>query len=199
MKNSHSLQSRVKKWQATWSARNKGEAKETNEPAHEIMALFVLRKLILQSHMRSHPVGLDVWFLVGPFVYFHTSSVRIATALVRLCGCAGSHEPSLVAYVISTIISWTGSNCFFFFFFFMRTAKTLIRLSGYPVFAGCTCLYLFCRASAFENTVQRCIKKNWITLACMWSFNFTFQLKTNDLGVCGNHSQGFTIVHLTKI
>ena len=27
---------------------------------HEIMALFVLRKLILQTCMRSHPVGLDV-------------------------------------------------------------------------------------------------------------------------------------------
>ena len=25
------------------------------------MALFVLRKLILQMRMRSHPVGLDVW------------------------------------------------------------------------------------------------------------------------------------------
>ena len=30
------------------------------EPAHHIMAGFVLRKLILQTHMRSHPVGLDV-------------------------------------------------------------------------------------------------------------------------------------------
>ena len=30
------------------------------EPCHEIMALFVLRKLILQTRMRSHPVGLDV-------------------------------------------------------------------------------------------------------------------------------------------
>ena len=30
------------------------------EPAHEIMSLFVLRKLILQTRMRSHPVGLDV-------------------------------------------------------------------------------------------------------------------------------------------
>ena len=30
------------------------------EPAHEIMALFVLRKLILQTRMRSHPVWLDV-------------------------------------------------------------------------------------------------------------------------------------------
>ena len=30
------------------------------EPAHEIMALFVLRKLILQTRMHGHPVGLDV-------------------------------------------------------------------------------------------------------------------------------------------
>ena len=28
-----------------------------NEPSHEIMALFVLRKLILQTRMRSHPMG----------------------------------------------------------------------------------------------------------------------------------------------
>ena len=40
------------------------------EPAHEIMALFVLRKLILQTRMNSHPMGLDFWFLVGLFVYF---------------------------------------------------------------------------------------------------------------------------------
>ena len=31
------------------------------EPCHEMMALFVLRKLILQTRMRSHPVGLDVY------------------------------------------------------------------------------------------------------------------------------------------
>ena len=73
------------------------------------MVLFVLHKLILQTRMRTHPVGLDVWFLFGPFVYFHTSCVRTAMALARLCGCTGSPEPSLVAYVISTIISWAGS------------------------------------------------------------------------------------------
>ena len=28
------------------------------EPSHEIMVLFVLRKLILQTRMRNHPVGL---------------------------------------------------------------------------------------------------------------------------------------------
>ena len=30
------------------------------EPCHEIMALFVIRKLILQMRMRSHPEELDV-------------------------------------------------------------------------------------------------------------------------------------------
>ena len=73
------------------------------------MVLFGLRKLVLQTHICSHPVGLDVWFLVRPFVYFHTSCVRTVKALVRLHGCAGSPEPSLVAYVISTVISWAGS------------------------------------------------------------------------------------------
>ena len=34
--------------------------KRINEPAHEIMVLFVLGKLIRQTRMRSHPVGLDV-------------------------------------------------------------------------------------------------------------------------------------------
>ena len=35
-------------------------SRENTEPAHEIMAIFVLRKLILKTRMRSHPVGLDV-------------------------------------------------------------------------------------------------------------------------------------------
>ena len=79
------------------------------EPSHKIMVLFILCKLILQTHMRSHPVGLDVWFLVIPFIFFYTSCVRTAKALWRLHGRTGSPEPSLVAYVLSTIISWAGS------------------------------------------------------------------------------------------
>ena len=88
----------------------KQSPEKVNGPADEIMVLFILRKLILQTSMRSHPVGLVVWFLVGSFVYHHTSCVWTAKVLARLCGCAGSSEPSLVAYVISTIISWAGSN-----------------------------------------------------------------------------------------
>ena len=67
------------------------------EPAHEIMALFILRKLILQTCMHCHPVGLDVCYSVGPFVYFHTSCMQTAKALTRLRGYAVSPEPSLVA------------------------------------------------------------------------------------------------------
>ena len=81
------------------------------EPAHEIMVLCVLRKLILQTRMRSHPVGLDVWRLVGLFIYFHTVRLWTAKALARQHRCVGSPEPSLLAYVISTIISWAGSYC----------------------------------------------------------------------------------------
>ena len=57
-----------------------------------------------------HPPKLDIWFLVGPFVHYHTSCVQTAKALARLDGCAGSPEPLLVTSVISTIISWAGSN-----------------------------------------------------------------------------------------
>ena len=61
----------------------------------------------------SHRVGLDICVSVAPFVFFYTSCVRMAKALSRLSGCAGSPGPSLVAYVISTIISWAGSNSVF--------------------------------------------------------------------------------------
>ena len=36
-------------------------AKQPFEPAHEIMTLFVLRKLVLKTYMRSHPDGLYGW------------------------------------------------------------------------------------------------------------------------------------------
>ena len=45
-----------------------------DEPAYEIMELFVLRKLILQTRMRCHPVGLDVSFF---FFWSNPSSASI--------------------------------------------------------------------------------------------------------------------------
>ena len=80
------------------------------EPMHEVIVpLFIHHKLIFQMRMCNHPVAIDAWFLVGPFIYFHTSCVEAAKALATLRECAGLSEPSLVAYVISTIISWAGS------------------------------------------------------------------------------------------
>ena len=48
------------------------------------MTLIALRKLSLQTSMPSSPLGLHVWFLVKPFVYFHTLCVRTVKALARL-------------------------------------------------------------------------------------------------------------------
>ena len=47
------------------------------------MVLLVLCKLVLQTRMYSHPVGLDIWFLIRSFVYFHASCMRTAKALAR--------------------------------------------------------------------------------------------------------------------
>ena len=107
-------------WCRRWAAiLHSGITWMSFEPPHEIMVLFVLRKLILQTRMRSHLVGLDIRFLVITFVYCHTLCVRTITALARLRECAGSPEPSLVAYVTSTIISGAGSiHCFWFMILF---------------------------------------------------------------------------------
>ena len=79
-----------------------------NEPCYEIIVRFVLRKFILQTHMRSRPLGLNVWFLVGPFVHFYTLCVRTAKALAD-CTDAQARL-SLRWSSISNIISWAGSN-----------------------------------------------------------------------------------------
>ena len=67
-------------------------------------------KLILQTRMRSHPVGLDIWFLVGPFVYFHTLCVRTVKALVRLCRLAWAFAGRLCdKYHNLMMMSWLKS------------------------------------------------------------------------------------------
>ena len=83
------------------------------EPPHEIMALFVLHKLILQMRMRSHPVGLDVWFLVGPFVFFHSSCGRTAKALARLRGCLMNCKFWLTARHANLHVHFTLTHAFY--------------------------------------------------------------------------------------
>ena len=78
------------------------------EPCHEIMVFLIPHKLILQKCMQSHPVVLDVWFLVGPFA----SILHVCEQWKLWQDWAGLPEPLLVTYVIRTIISWAGSNTF---------------------------------------------------------------------------------------
>ena len=63
------LKSNPKDWMSEGSNQRPEDCKATAmpmyrsisfEPSHEIMVLFVLRKLILQTRMRSHPIELDV-------------------------------------------------------------------------------------------------------------------------------------------
>ena len=83
----------------------------TIKPTHKIMALFVRRKLTLQTRMHSHWVGLVISFLVRPFVYLHT--LRTAKALaaqsrlsLRCPQCDKYHNLiSLLSYDLHTRIS----------------------------------------------------------------------------------------------
>ena len=53
------------------------------EPSHELMALFILHKLILKTRMHSHPVGLDIYF-----VWSDPSS----NSILHVCSSEGSGE-----------------------------------------------------------------------------------------------------------
>ena len=55
--------------------------------------------------------------------------MQTAKALVRMRGCAGSPQPSLVAYVISTIISRAGSIKIFFPYLSVKTYVVGIRIA----------------------------------------------------------------------
>ena len=70
--------------------------------------------------MLSYPFGLEFSFLVLVFIFIHALFLRVVNALVSLCICTDSHEPSLLADAISIEISCTGPNdlsyinlCFF--------------------------------------------------------------------------------------
>ena len=111
---------------------------QTFESAHEIMVLFVLCKLILQTLMHSHPVGLDVWFLVGPFISSHTSCVQTAKALARLPRCAGLVQlacafaghlcdkyNNLMSWIIYLNKATTKKNNVIFFYIFLQILHDL--------------------------------------------------------------------------
>ena len=78
------------------------------------MALIAFRKLSLQTCMCSNPLGLHVWFLVRPFVYFHTLCVRTVKALARLGQSRLNLRCSPMWYL--NFLSWLKLLFFFFSF-----------------------------------------------------------------------------------
>ena len=76
----------------------------------------------------SYIVGLHVYYLVGSFIYVHSFCMQAIKALVRLCICAGSSEPSLVAYAISTQVLLAYFQKKFSKDLFLATDKVLLNL-----------------------------------------------------------------------
>ena len=143
------------------------------------MVLFIN----LQTRMRSHLLGLVVWFLVGSFVYFHTSCVQTAKALARLRRCVGLPEPLLVAYVISTIISWAGSFHF----------HSSLWLGPFPQISSYECI-LFDYIYLFHNFWCECFSHffcvNVFYIFSLWLF-ICLELFTILIFDFSTLSQGF--------
>ena len=107
----------------------------TTEPCHEIMALFFLRKRILQTRMRSHPLGLDVWFFAGPFVFFHTSCVNSEgsgeTALMRRLTWAFAGHLCDKYYNFMSWLYYTWQNFQLHRFWIAVTTTTIIHVANF--------------------------------------------------------------------
>ena len=93
------------------------------------MAIFILRKLILQMRMCSHPVRQMSGFWSDP----SSTSILHVCEQRRLwwdCADAQARLSPLVAYVISTIISWVGSNVYCFLFRIFNTNNLWVSLEA---------------------------------------------------------------------
>ena len=78
--------------------------------AHEKRDLMVFWFVVPQMRMRSPLFGVQTCIFASSFHKVSTTCLRTAKAQARLHLCAGSPEPLLVAYVISTFFSCAGSN-----------------------------------------------------------------------------------------
>ena len=91
--------------------------------------LTFFRFVVLQIRMHSPLFGLQTCVFAGSFLKISTSLLRTAKALARLRLCAGSPEPLLVAFVISTLFSCGGS--IFQFFLILAYLQTLVLSTSF--------------------------------------------------------------------
>ena len=78
------------------------------EPREANLCLRAFRHDKFQLRMPSHSEGPGIWLSVWMLLLTHCLYERAAKVLARLRGCAGSPEPSLLAYAISTKFAWRG-------------------------------------------------------------------------------------------
>ena len=84
----------------------KSENKIVARQANLCLRAFRHDKFYLR--MSSHSEGSGIWLSIWRFLLIQCLYERAAEVLARLRGCAGSPEPSLLAYAISTKFAWRG-------------------------------------------------------------------------------------------
>ena len=121
-----------------------GKLENINEQSHEIMALFVLRKLILQTRMHSHPVELDVWVLsdLRPLPFFM---------------CANSEGSGETAWLRSLAWAFAGCLCdkYHNLMSWLKWAVTREKVAYSNRAKSCKLYYSNCAKSA--NRVMCCV------------------------------------------
>ena len=137
------------------------------------MVLFVLRKLILQTRMGGHPVGLDVLSFGQTCRLLPYCTCANSEAPARLRQCADTPEPSLIAYVISTIISWAGSSTRLFPCTHLPTTVRFISYSLSPA------IHLYVPSSVHVSWIT--VKLNSLTSAYFVFVPRTFWLNVSAL------------------
>ena len=116
------------------------------------MALFVLRKPILQMRMRSHPMA--AWSLlfgrtVRLLPYFMCANSEGSGVTVRMRRLTWAFAG---AYVISTIISWAGSIRSFLLFFVVPEEDLIIDF-GTP-WRSFHCFHIIVCARSFASGIN---------------------------------------------
>ena len=94
-------------WTEDWLKRN---ITSLNEPRQANLCLRAFRNDTFQLRMPSHSEEPGIWLSVWRFLLIHCLYAQATKVLARQRGCAGSPEPSLLAWAISTKFAWCGPN-----------------------------------------------------------------------------------------
>ena len=167
--------------------------------------------------MPSHSEGPGIWLSVWRFLLTHCLYQRAAEFLARLRGCAGSPEPSLLAYAISTKFAWRGTIFLFPYWPVVRSCSIFIVLwchatEPFLISYVLVTTILYVRAALSGNVsphshwsrlcVHICVASvfliAWIFDFCTsWRFCHWFQGRIQEVWIGGLSLQwGFDLINL---